>query len=222
MDCRRWEGVPPQASQSILWMRKQMIRYSQHAGSVQGQSKQSRSVPKRRHPAQHPAEVRPLFLDFDRLAYPLKNRTVLVFFDYGVNPLAQCILKCFPHRRKKEVKERLEDEDVRVAVGLRLGVAIYEPHMCACGARIDARGSHGLSCSLGFGRIHRHSTINDIIHCSLSKAGIPSIKKPPGLTRTDGRRPEGLLTMIPWRAGRHLVWDTTVVDTLVPSYVQAS
>src|SRR6218665_2245208 len=39
---------------------------------------------------------------------------------------------------------RLEDEDVRVAVGLRLGVAICEPHMCACGARIDSRGSHGL------------------------------------------------------------------------------
>src|SRR6218665_624259 len=41
------------------------------------------------------------------------------------------------------------------------------------------------------------------------------------LRRTDGRRPDGL-TMIPWRAGRHLVWDATVVDTLAPSYVQAS
>src|SRR6218665_931862 len=93
--------------------------------------------------------------------------------------------------------------------------------MCACGARIDSRVSQGLSCSLGFGRIPRHSTINNIIHRSLSKAGIPSIKEPPGLTRTDGRRPDGL-TMIPWRAGRHLVWDVTVVDTLAPSYVQAS
>src|SRR6218665_1833712 len=93
--------------------------------------------------------------------------------------------------------------------------------MCACGARIDARGSHGLSCSLGFGRIPRHSTINDIIHRSLSKAGIPSIKVPPGLIRTDGRKPDGL-TMIPWCASRHLVWDATVVDTLAPSSVQAS
>src|SRR6218665_1378565 len=64
-------------------------------------------------------------------------------------------------------------------------------------------------------------TINDIIRRSLSKAGITSIKVPPGLTRTDGRRPDGL-TMIPWRAGRHLVWDATVVDPLAPSYVQAS
>src|SRR6218665_1808943 len=100
---------------------------------------------------------------------------------------------------------RLEDEDVRVAVGLRLEVAICEPHMCACGARIDARGSHGLSCSLGFGRIPRHSTINDIIHRSLSKAGIPSIKEPPGLTGTDGRRPDGP-TMIPCSSVRVVIW----------------
>src|SRR6218665_968508 len=28
--------------------------------------------------------------------------------------------------------------------------------------------------------------------------------------------------MIPWHAGRHLVWDATVVDTLASSYVQAT
>src|SRR6218665_52589 len=38
---------------------------------------------------------------------------------------------------------------------------------------------------------------------------------------TDARRPDGL-TMIPWHAGRHLVWDATVVDTLESSYVQAT
>src|SRR6218665_99399 len=65
---------------------------------------------------------------------------------------------------------RLDDENVRIAVGLRLGAAICEPHICSCGARIDATGSHGLSCFLGFGRIARHSTINDIIHRTLSKA----------------------------------------------------
>src|SRR6218665_4040639 len=83
---------------------------------------------------------------------------------------------------------RLDDEDIRIAVGLRLGAAMCEPHICSCGARIGATGSHGLSCSPGFDRIARHSTINDIIHRTLSKAGIPSIKEPPGLLRTDGRR----------------------------------
>src|SRR6218665_3798092 len=69
--------------------------------------------------------------------------------------------------------------------------------------------------------LRSNSTINDIIHRTLSKAGIPSIKEPPGLLRTDGRRPDGLTT-IPWHAGRHLVWDATVVDTLESSYVQAT
>ena len=94
---------------------------------------------------------------------------------------------------------------------MRLGAAICEPHIGSCGARIDASGSHGLSCSLGFGRIARHSTISNIIYRSLSKARIPSIKEPPGLLRTDGRRP--------LHAGRHLVRDATVVDTLASSYM---
>ena len=78
---------------------------------------------------------------------------------------------------------RLDDETVRIAVGLRLGVAICEPHLCACGAQVSARGARGLSCSLGFGRQARHSILNDLIHRSLNRAGIPAIKEPSGLTR---------------------------------------
>ena len=44
---------------------------------------------------------------------------------------------------------RLSDEAVRVAAGLRLGLAICEPHTCACGAPVSSRGSHGLACHLG-------------------------------------------------------------------------
>src|SRR6218665_284598 len=32
------------------------------------------------------------------------------------------------------------------------------------------------------------------------------------MLRSDGRRPDGT-TLIPWRAGRNLVWDATVIDT---------
>src|SRR6218665_704167 len=92
---------------------------------------------------------------------------------------------------------RLDDETGRVAVGLRLGVAICEPHVCACGAQVSSRGAHGLSCSLGFGRQSRLSNVNDIIHRSLNRAGIPAIKEPSGLTRSDGKRPDGQ-TLIPW------------------------
>lgn len=113
---------------------------------------------------------------------------------------------------------RLDDETVRVAVGLRLGVAICEPHVCACGAQVSSRGAHGLSCSLGFGRQARHSNVNDIIHRSLNRAGIPAIKEPSGLTRSDGKRPDGQ-TLIPWNDGRTLLWDATVVDTVAASYI---
>ena len=35
---------------------------------------------------------------------------------------------------------RLDEEAVRVAVGIRLGLRLCEPHTCLCGAMVDARG----------------------------------------------------------------------------------
>ena len=116
---------------------------------------------------------------------------------------------------------KMSDEAVRVAVGLRLGANICEPHTCSCGAAVTARGEHGLSCPLGFGRVARHGAINDLVYRALSKAGFPTIKEPQGLLRSDGKRPDGI-TLIPWKAGRSLVWDATVIDTLAPSYLTAS
>jgi len=37
---------------------------------------------------------------------------------------------------------RLDDEAVRVAVGLRLGLDLFVPHQCHCGSLVDARGLH--------------------------------------------------------------------------------
>src|SRR6218665_2415516 len=114
----------------------------------------------------------------------------------------------------------MDNKTIRVVVGLRLGTTIIcEPHRptCRCGTMMTANGSNGLSCGLGTGRIARHATINDIISRGLTQAGMPNIKKPPGLSRTDGKRPDGL-TLIPWRGGRRLVWDGTIIDTIAPSY----
>src|SRR6218665_534262 len=93
---------------------------------------------------------------------------------------------------------RLDDEAVREAVGLRLGVNICEPHECRCGTMVKANGSHGLSCSLGPGRTARHANLNELICRGLVRAGIPGTKEPTGLSRTDGKRQDGL-TLIPWR-----------------------
>ena len=46
----------------------------------------------------------------------------------------------------------LDDEAIRVAVGLRLGLNICEPHTCPCGINVDARGVHGLAFKRSAGR----------------------------------------------------------------------
>ena len=115
----------------------------------------------------------------------------------------------------------LEDEAVRVAVGLRLGAKICEPHACPCGANVDALGLHSLSCRRSSGRVSRHHNLNDIVWRALTRAGIPASKEPAGLSRTDGKRPDGL-TLIPWISGKCAVWDVTVIDTFANSYLNVT
>lgn len=113
---------------------------------------------------------------------------------------------------------RLTDEAVRVAVGMRLGVKVCEEHLCPCGATVDTSGTHGLSCRRSAGRQQRHSLINDIIWRAMIRARIQAVKEPPGLTRSDGKRPDGV-TLIPWTRGRCLSWDVTVPDTMAASHL---
>jgi len=51
--------------------------------------------------------------------------------------------------------------------------------------------------------------------------GIPVTKEPVGLTRLDGKRPDGL-TLIPWQGGKPMTSDITVVSTLTASDLAAS
>jgi len=115
----------------------------------------------------------------------------------------------------------LDNDAVRVAVGLRLGCVLCEPHLCRCGAPVDALGRHAFSCKRSAARILRHNCINDIIWRALKRAGMPSTKEPRGLVRDDGKRPDGL-TLMPWNSGRCATWDVTVVDTLGSAYIQQS
>lgn len=116
---------------------------------------------------------------------------------------------------------RLDDEAVRVAVSLRLGVSLGAPHTCRCGAAVDARGLHSFVCKKAPGRIARHQQLNDMVTRTLISAGVPATKEPIGLLRTDGKRPDGM-TLIPWQDGKLLVWDVTVTTTLADSYVASA
>lgn len=116
---------------------------------------------------------------------------------------------------------RLDDEAIRVAVGLRLGTRLCAAHACVCKQIVEPNGLHSLSCKKDSARILRHNALNDIVHRSLLRASVPALKEPPGLLRSDGKRPDGA-TQIPWVAGKCLTWDVTVTDTLAPSYVSLS
>ena len=85
----------------------------------------------------------------------------------------------------------------RVAVDLRLGLNICEPHPCPCRATITSRGTRGLFCIRRSGRSTRHQQINDAIWKALKRADVPSTKEPAGLLRDDEKRSNGL-TLVPW------------------------
>ena len=105
--------------------------------------------------------------------------------------------------------------------GLRLGAALCQTYQCPCGALVEVNGLHGLSCKLGSEKHSRHASINDIIYHACCRADIPVVKEPTGLTRTDGKRPDGS-TLVPWSAGKCVLWDVTIADIMAPSYAAIS
>jgi hypothetical protein len=115
----------------------------------------------------------------------------------------------------------LEKTTLQIAVYLRLGISICQPHICTCGSLVDTLSHHGLSCIKNAGRISRHSCLNDILKRAFSSANIPCILEPTGVLRDDGKRPDGI-TIIPWKKGKSLVWDVTCTDTLAPSHLSES
>jgi len=116
---------------------------------------------------------------------------------------------------------RLDDEAIRVAVALRLGLNLCVPHVCRCGSPVDAWGLHALVCKHAPFRTTRHQALDDITARAFASAGVPAVKEPNGLTLSDGRRPYGL-TLSPWQSGKPLTWDVTVATTLADSYISAS
>ena len=112
---------------------------------------------------------------------------------------------------------RMDDDTVRIAVGLRLGAPTCGPYQCRhCSVEVDVFGRHSLSCKKSEGRHFRHSALTDIVKRGLSAAHIPTRLEPTGLLRS-GKRPDGV-TLAPWSSGCLLVWDATYPDTFAISH----
>ena len=89
----------------------------------------------------------------------------------------------------------------------------------SCGVAVDARGFHGLVYWKSLPCHICHSQLSDIISWKVRKAQIPASKEPIGLSRLDGKRPDGA-TFIPCSCHRHIAWDVTVPDTFAASHIE--
>ena len=60
-----------------------------------------------------------------------------------------------------------------------------------------------------------------ILKKALASIDMLSTLEPPGLSRSDGKRPDGL-SHFTWREGKYLVWDFTTSCTVAPSNISTS
>ncbi|GBP42309.1 hypothetical protein EVAR_16405_1 [Eumeta japonica] len=77
---------------------------------------------------------------------------------------------------------------------------------------------HALSCQRSPGGFPRHHALNNVVRRALISANVPCTLKPPGLSRSDGKRPDEL-TLTAWQRGYCLIWDTTCVNALAASHL---
>ena len=68
----------------------------------------------------------------------------------------------------------MDDDVIRVAVGLRLGANLCEPYTCTCSVPVDARGTRVLACKRNAGRHHRHGLLYDVVWRAMLHAQVPS------------------------------------------------
>jgi hypothetical protein len=116
----------------------------------------------------------------------------------------------------------LSNDQLRACVALRLGIPLFDEHICACGITVDTKGLHKLCCKkLALSKIARHNQINDVLSRALRQAGISNRLEPENLCTDSGIRPDGL-TVMPWSFGRSLIWDVTVRDTYAPTHLAQS
>ena len=73
---------------------------------------------------------------------------------------------------------KLDNESLRIALGLRLGVLIVVEHTCLCGSKVDVFGTHGLSCRHSGDRIPWHTAVNETICRALVSGGVPAVLEP--------------------------------------------
>ena len=119
-------------------------------------------------------------------------------------------------RSLQEPRPELDDQQLRIPIGLRLGANICVAHVCHCGKRFERDGLRGLSCTKCAGCFSSQATLISLLKHTLASLDVPSKLELRGLYRTGRECPDGF-KMIPWELSKQLVWDVTVVDAFAPS-----
>ena len=78
----------------------------------------------------------------------------------------------------KNLRLKLSNQQLRIAIGLRLGSKLCKWHKCVCGKNVTEYGWYGLFCLQSAERFSRHSNLNALIKHSLSSFDIPSVLEP--------------------------------------------
>ena len=116
---------------------------------------------------------------------------------------------------------RFDDDAIWIAVGLRFGANLSDPHVCPCGSFVKSRDTYGLSCKRGSSKLAKCTVINNIIHRALVRARIPSILEPWGLSCSYSKS-QYSLTLVLWSAGKSIISNVTDDYTQAASYIHAN
>jgi hypothetical protein len=118
----------------------------------------------------------------------------------------------------KNIGTFLNDQEIRPALCLRLGLPFAEEHKCACGVTVDRLGRHCFSCKRNPGKVIRHNTVNKIISQNLIAVGLPNTLEPSNLFGANGLRPDGV-SLVPYKRGKSMTWDFTCPHPLCTSHL---
>ena len=67
----------------------------------------------------------------------------------------------------------LDDQQLRISIGLCLDAYICFAHTCHCGERVKRDRLHSLSCTKSAGRFSRHATVISLIKQTLGSLDLP-------------------------------------------------
>ena len=116
---------------------------------------------------------------------------------------------------------RLDDEAIRVAIGLRLGRPFVPSTPATVAHGSTALVTHVLSCRLGTGRLARHQQLNDSVCRALERASIVSKQRVNEISCGTANCAQTVLPSSLREGLKCLTWVVTVAVTFVSTYESA-